>query len=186
MHTAPASYLFCSARLGFRGWLETDMPKMAAINADPEVMAYFPAVQSLEQTAQFIARMQHMQREAGFCYFALERLDTGQLIGFTGLAKQQYPADFTPCVDIGWRLARSAWGNGFATEAARRCLDFAWQHTVLDEVLSIAPKINEASIAVMQKSGMQFRNEFIHPLLLNDRRLRNCVLYRIGRPQTSL
>ncbi len=101
-------YLFSSERLGFRNWKTEDAAIMAEINADKEVMEFFPAIQTKDQTLLFIERMQKEFSEKGFCYFAVDHLKTNELIGFIGIHEQTFEADFTPCIDIGWRLKRSA------------------------------------------------------------------------------
>jgi RimJ/RimL family protein N-acetyltransferase len=171
------TYLFTSARLGFRNWTDDDIEPMAAINKDPAVMEYFPATQSLEETEKFIQRMQDQLALKGFSYYAVDRLDTGDLIGFTGLSEKDFESDFTPCIDIGWRFATHAWNQGFATEAAKRCLQYGFQQLEIKRIVSIAPIVNAKSVAVMKKAGMTFEKTFEHPLLLNDDRLRTCVLY---------
>ncbi len=100
-------------------------------------------------------------------------------IGFIGLSEQTYQADFTPCIDIGWRIKSSEWYKGFATEGAKRCLDYALNDLRIEKVYSIAPKINIKSEHVMKKTGMEKQYEFEHPLLMNDIRLKTCVLYKI-------
>ena len=177
--SASPGYLFTSQRLGFRAWREDDLAAMAAINADPAVMEFFPALQSEQETRQFITRMNLQMERHGFCYYALDRLDTSELIGFTGLSYKDFEAAFTPCVDIGWRLATSAWNQGFATEAAKRCIQYGFNELQLKEIVSMAPVINVKSIAVMQKTGMHFERYFEHPLLPGDERLRTCALYRV-------
>lgn len=172
-------HLFTSERLGFRNWEEKDIPKMAAISGDPEVMRFFPATATEEQTRQFIVRMQTDFEERGHCYFAVDRLDTNEMIGFIGLMYQDYEVDFTPCVDIGWRLKKSAWRQGFATEGAKACLDFAFRKLDLKSVVAVATCVNIPSEAVMQKIGMQKVKEFVHPRLIQDERLKDCVLYEI-------
>jgi RimJ/RimL family protein N-acetyltransferase len=111
----------------------------------------------------------------------VDRLDTAEFIGFIGLADQDYEADFTPCVDIGWRLKRSAWHNGFATEGAQRCLSFAFNEIGIDRVYAVAPKVNLRSEHIMQLAGMRKLEEFSHPRLLDDDRLRGCILYGMDR-----
>lgn len=172
-------YIFKSERLGFREWITTDLEELAAINADPRVMRFFPAVQSFEQTEAFIKRMSLQFKQKGFCYFAVDRLDTPDFIGFIGLSVQTFEAAFNPCIDVGWRLKQAAWNQGFATEGAKRCLDYALTHLNLDKVNAMAPKINIPSINVMKKLGMEEVLTFNHPLLIDDARLRECVLYEI-------
>ncbi len=170
------SYLFTSSRLGFRQWQHTDIVPMSTLNADAEVMKYFPSLQSLEETSGFIVRMQQEYAERGYCYYAVDTLHNHDFIGFIGLSWKTFQSPFTPCVDIGWRLARSAWGQGYATEGAKACLSHA-SVLGIHQVVAMAPAVNEPSVAVMRKAGMQYRERFIHPLLLNDERLRECVLY---------
>lgn len=175
----PPSYLFTSDRLGFRSWTLDDILPMHTINSDPQVMRFFPSIPSPEQTTRFVERMQGQQERNGYCYFATERLEDRQLIGFIGLAEQTYEADFTPCVDIGWRLARSSWGKGYATEGALRCLDYAFQELGLERILSVAPKVNTPSISVMQKISMTWVKNFQHSALKDYPELAECVLYAI-------
>lgn len=141
------------------------------------VMRYFPALQGRAETASFIARLQANYEERGYCYFALETLDDRQFIGFTGLMWQNYDAPFTPCTDMGWRLATSAWGKGYATEAAVRCIQYAFDELKLEKVVATAPRVNLPSINVMQKAGMRYIQDFNHPRLKGDERLERCVLY---------
>jgi RimJ/RimL family protein N-acetyltransferase len=96
-------YLFKSARLGFRNWSDIDVEKMSEINADTEVMEFFPGIQTKIQTIIFIERMKKQLTENSFCYFAVDKLENNQFIGFIGLAEQTFDSDFTPCIDIGWR-----------------------------------------------------------------------------------
>ncbi|MCW3124243.1 MAG: acetyltransferase, ribosomal protein N-acetylase [Flavipsychrobacter sp.] len=173
-------YLFTSERLGFRNWEQADIPLMAEINADPDVMEFFPGTKNHEETAAFIERMQLQLADNGYCYFAVDKLEDRSFIGFIGLSEQAYEASFTPCTDIGWRLSKKYWGKGYATEGAVRCLEYAFSNLKIKKVLAVAPKINVRSELVMQKAGMRKVEEFIHPLLLNDERLRECVLYEMA------
>ncbi len=175
----PSTYLFTSKRLGFREWKLRDLPDMIAINQNPEVMQFFPKCPTEGETRNFIQRMITSQQQFGFCYFAVELLPTQEFIGFIGLQSQTYEADFTPCVDIGWRLAKKFWGNGYATEGAMRCVQFARETTNLDEIVAVAPVINTSSVAVMKKIGMHEVKTFDHPALKDDKRLRKCVLYQL-------
>lgn len=174
-------YLFTSERLGFRNWNIADLDAMTAINTDPEVMQFFPAPYDREQTAAFIDRMQKMYAEKRYCYFAVETLREQAFIGFTGLAWQTYEAPFTPCIDIGWRLARKAWGMGYATEAAKRCLEYAFEDLLLDEVKAVAPVVNKPSVRVMEKADMKRLLSFKHPALRESPLLEDCICYGITR-----
>lgn len=179
MATAKA-YLFTSERLGFRNWIDADVDVMSEINMNADVMEFFPALQSREDTQKFIERMQKSFERTGFCYFAVDMLEDAELIGFIGLAEQTFESDFTPCVDIGWRLHPKAWYKGFATEGAKECLDYGFNKLKLEKIVSMAPVINVKSIHVMEKIGMQKVSYFEnHPYLLNDARLKKCVLYEI-------
>ncbi|GAA4464945.1 GNAT family N-acetyltransferase [Nemorincola caseinilytica] len=155
---------------------------MAAINADPAVMEFFPSIQDHEQTKAFISRMQQLFEEKGYCYFAVDTLHNGSLIGFIGIAYQTYEAPFTPYTDIGWRLCKEAWGNGYATEGAKACMEYAFGKCGLAKLYAIAPIINVRSIRIMQKLGMKEVMHFAHPLLQHDARLRECVLYEVEKP----
>lgn len=174
-------YLFQSERLGFRNWIDADIPKMSAINEDEAVMEFFPSTATPEQTAGFVARSQKMFEEKGYCYFAVERLEDAAFIGFIGLFYQEYEAPFTPCVDIGWRLAKAYWMNGYATEGAQRCLEYAFTILNLPHVVATAAQINIKSIAVMKKIGMTHYMDFIHPRLAGNTRLEQCVCYKIEK-----
>ena len=171
-------YLFTSDRLGFRNWDITDIDKMHEINSDNAVMEYFPSILTIEQTAAFIDRMKMQFENKGFCYFAVDKLEDHEFIGFIGLSEQTYEADFTPCVDIGWRIKSSEWNKGYASEGAKRCLDLALNELKLENVYSIAPKINTKSEHIMKKIGLIKQYEFEHPLLTNNDRLKTCVLYK--------
>ena len=175
------NYLFKSERLGFRNWSEKDKPKMSKINSNSKVMAFFPSTPNTEQTEQFINRMQKQYLEKGFCYFAVDTLENNEFIGFIGISEQNFKSDFTPCVDIGWRLAEKEWGKGYATEGAKKCLDFAFNDIGLKTIKSICQKINDKSERVMEKLGMKKIHTFNHPLLKEYKTLESCVLYEIER-----
>ena len=142
-------------------------------------MEFFPSTQDETITTNFIRRIRKDYDENGFCYFAVDLLETGEFIGFIGLMSQNYDAPFTPCVDIGWRLAERFWNNGYATEGANACLDFAFNTLKINKILSIAAEINVNSTNVMRKIGMTKVGNFEHPRLLNNERLKNCVWYEI-------
>ena len=171
-------YIFTSERLGFRNWRLGDIDKMHEINSDEKVMEFFPCIPTKEQTTEFIERMKKQFEDKGFCYFAVDKLEDNDFIGFIGLSEQTYDADFTPCIDIGWRIKSSEWNKGFATEGAIRCLSYALDNLKLEKIYSIAPKINIRSEHIMSKIGLKKQYEFEHPLLANDERLKYCVLYK--------
>ena len=170
-------YIIKTKRLGLRNWNASDLLPFTEMCQDKEVMKYFPNLLSEKDTENFIKRMQVHFKEFGFCYFAVDILGTNEFIGFTGMLHQNYESPFTPCVDIGWRLKKSAWNNGFATEAAIACLDFASEKLNLKEIYSIASKVNVSSIHIMKKIGMNYHSDFQHPALLKNEFLKNCVAY---------
>ena len=174
-------YIFTSERLGFRDWNDDDLDEFAEINADPKVMEHFPKPLTREETKGFIDRLQKHYIANGHNYFAAEILETGELIGFIGLALQTYESDFTPNVDIGWRLKTSAWRKGYATEGAKRCLDLAFNELKLEKVISTCVLINTNSENVMKKLGMRKVKTFTHPNLKDYPEMGDSVLYEINR-----
>ena len=173
--------MLTTPRLTLRPWRDSDLTAMAAINANPGVMRYFPAVQTEEQTAAFITRQQRQQEERGFCYFAAELRQTEALVGFVGLSYQDYAAPFTPAVDIGWRLHPDVWRRGLATEGAAACLAHAFGKLGLESVVAVAVLANAPSFGVMQKIGMQPGGEFDHPALADYPTLKRCRWYSARR-----
>lgn len=175
-----------SPRLWLRRWRESDRDAFAALNADPEVMAFFPSVLTRSASdASIDAWLQQFQTQ-GWSNWAVEVQATGQFIGFVGLTVPRRVLPFSPCVEIGWRLARSAWGNGFATEAAREALKFGFEVLRLPEVVSFATLGNARSRAVMERIGLRnTRQDFEHPGLPEGHPLRPHCLYRISRANWS-
>jgi RimJ/RimL family protein N-acetyltransferase len=177
MNFDSSSYLFTSKRLGFRSWEFSDLDDLFELNNDERVMQYFPNVADRDKCLNFINRMQEMHALRGYCYFAVECLDKKRFIGFIGISYIDFQSSFTPCVDIGWRLLPEFWGDGFATEGARRCLIYAFDDLNISEIVAIAPTINRPSISVMHKIGMIKLNSFIHPLLIDFEKLKYCELF---------
>ncbi len=171
------TYTFTSERLGFREWTLDDLELLTEINNDDDVMEFFPFKPSKQETKAFIVRMQEMFAEKGFCYFPVDLLENGECIGFIGLCEQTYLKDLDVFIDIGWRLKKSIWNKGYATEGAKACLDFGFQQMGLNKIYSVAPEINLKSELIMKKIGMQRIKTFIHPKLLDNDRLKHCVLY---------
>lgn len=174
-------YLFKSSRLGFRCWQDTDSSLLFEINNDEEVMEFFPEKPSKNDTLAFIKRMQALYARLGFCYFAVDKLENNEFIGFIGLAEQVFEADFTPCIDIGWRLKKSEWRKGYASEGAKACLGFGFEQLALEKIMALASVVNTKSEAVMKKIGMVKVKTFQHPKLLQHASLRDCVLYEITK-----
>lgn len=172
------NYIFKSERLGFRDWELNDIEKMHEINSDEKVMEFFPSVLTKQQTTEFVQRMKNQFIEKSFCYFAVDKLEDNKFIGFIGLSEQTYNADFTPCIDIGWRIKSSEWNKGFATEGAKKCLEYALNDLKIERIYSVAPKINTKSEHIMTKIGLKKQYEFEHPLLIKNEQLKTCVLYK--------
>jgi len=172
-------YIFSSKRLGFRNWTINDLKEFSEINADPSVMEHFPNTLSKKDTERFIERLRSMYNDKGYTYFATEILKTGELIGFIGLAHQTYIAKFTPATDIGWRLKKTAWGKGYATEGAKKCLAYAFTELKLNKIIAICTINNEKSEKVMKKIGMTKQGSFKHPNLTEFPEHEQCVWYEI-------
>lgn len=172
-------YIFKSQRLGFRNWTENDLTELSKLNADLEVMEHFPKTLTEKESAGLIRRFQNHYDKNGYNYFATEILDTGEFIGFIGLAYQEYETEFTPATDIGWRLKRSAWGKGYATEGAKRCLEFAFSELGLEKVVSTCTIGNKNSEKVMKKIGMSKKGEFNHPKLKEYPEYEKCIWYEL-------
>jgi RimJ/RimL family protein N-acetyltransferase len=182
---APVDYRVDTERLILRRWRETDREPFAAMNADREVMRYFRAPRDREASDAFLDRIDSSFDERGYGLWAVERRDDGLFLGFTGLAWQAFEAAFTPAVEVGWRYVHAAWGNGYATEAARAALAFGFERVGLTEIISMTARGNLASQRVMTRIGMT-RNpadDFDYPLLPEDSPLRPSVLYRFTREQ---
>ena len=147
-------------------------------------MEHFPAPLSRRQSDELIERIEAEFEANGFGLWALELRATGEFLGFAGLAVPAFEAHFTPAVEVGWRLARSAWGNGYATEAGRAVLDFGFGEAGLSEVVSFTTVANRRSRAVMERLGMSHDpdDDFDHPGLPPGHRQRRHVLYRIAAP----
>ena len=174
-------------RLCLRRWCATDRQPFAALNADPRVMEYFPALLPREQSDALAARIEgHFERH-GFGLWAVEIVDIAPFAGFIGLSVPHFEAHFTPCVEIGWRLAAGYWGCGYATEGARAVLAFGFEQLRLAEIVSFTVTHNLRSRRVMERLGMT-RNpadDFDHPALPEGHPLRRHVLYRIARPEVA-
>lgn len=172
-----------TARLRLRQWRDEDLAPFAALNADPEVMAHFPAVLSREESDAGAARARAGIARDGYGFWAVEVLGGAPFIGFVGIKPVNFAAPFAPAVEIGWRLARSTWGRGYATEAARAALTFGFGQLRLKEIVSFTVPANTRSRAVMERLGMTHdpAEDFDHPNLPEGHALRRHVLYRVAR-----
>ena len=171
-----------TSRLVLRQWCERDRAPFAKLNAGPLVMEYFPAVLNRDQSNAMVDRLVNQLQRDGYGLWAVEIRTSGEFIGYVGLAVPGWRAAFTPCTEIGWRLARSAWGHGYATEAANEALATAFGPAGLHDVVSFTTTSNLRSQHVMQRVGMtrDSSEDFDHPLL-TDGPLRRHVLYRLKR-----
>lgn len=165
-------------RLLLRQWRPEDAVPFAALNADPEVMAHFPTPLSREESDALAARIAGLIDRQGWGFWALERKTDGAFLGFTGLHRPEN-LPFSPCTEVGWRLARAFWGQGYATEAARACLAFAFTELGESRVVSFTAVSNGRSQAVMRRLGMEQEGCFDHPALPEGHCLRPHVLFQL-------
>jgi ribosomal-protein-alanine N-acetyltransferase len=172
-------------RLVLRPWLPADNVPFAALNADPGVMKYFPGTLTREESDAFIERVHDHFAQHGFGFWALGVPGVAPFIGFVGLAVPRFEAHFTPCVEIGWRIAAEYWNRGYATEAAKAGVAFGFATLGLKEIVAFTVPENVASRRVMEKLGMSHdaADDFDHPSLPVGHRLRRHVLYRINSSQ---
>lgn len=172
-------------RLILRTWVDEDLESMLAINQDPKVMEYFPSLQDLEMTKNFIDKVNVHFENHGYSLYATVRKDTGEFIGFIGLFTPEFESHFTPAIEIGWRLSSNHWGQGFATEGAKAVLDYAFRELKIPEIVSFTAASNAKSIRVMQKIGLKHNeaDDFYHPKLDDTSLLKRHVLYRLTRTQ---
>jgi len=168
-------------RLILRQWQQADIEPYVLLNYDPEVAEFFPSTLTREETMAQIDRATNHIKQHGFGFFAVERKDNGEFIGFTGLSHPRFESHFTPCVEIGWRLSKANWGNGFATEAAKACLQFGFETLKIDEIFSFTAEHNIRSENVMKKIGMVKAGYFEHPSIAGGHPLKRHVLYKISQ-----
>jgi len=160
-------YLFTTPRLGFRRWQASDLEAFTAINTDAEVMRFFQRPLPKEETEAMMERMERLYEDKGFCYFAVDVLESEALLGTIGLGWKTFEADFTPTVDIGYRIGKN-WWNDYARQLQ------------IPKVVAMASIGNLASIQVMKKIGMEYWKEFDHPELQNCPSIQRCTLYQIA------
>ncbi len=168
-------------RLVLRDWISSDQALYIDMNQDESVMEFFPSVVTAEQSLTHIERIRELINGAGYGLFAVERKEDNAFIGFTGFSHPRFKATFTPCVEIGWRLASNYWNKGYATEAAKACIDFGFEKMQWKDIYSFTSVLNTRSENVMKKIGMQKEGEFDHPLLDDSDPLQKHVLYKISQ-----
>ncbi|QJR11944.1 Acetyltransferase [Usitatibacter rugosus] len=168
-------------RLLLRQWRDSDRDPYGALNDDPAVMEFFPARLSRAASDEAIDAMSRSIAERGWGNWAVEIRETGEFIGFTGLSVPKRVLPFSPCVEVGWRLAKAHWGKGYATEAATASLRAGFDTVGLEEIVSFTALINLRSRAVMERIGMKNANaDFEHPGVPEGNALRMHCLYRIS------
>jgi len=180
--SAPLAEL-ATDRLRLRQWREADREPLAAMSADPAVMEFYPAPSTREESDAAIDRWRAQIAGQGWSNWAVEITQSREFIGFVGLSVPRRVLPFSPCVEVGWRLARPHWGKGYATEAARAALAFGFDELALEEIVSFTALVNRRSRAVMERIGMANANQdFEHPAVPEGHRLRPHCLYRIRKP----
>ncbi len=177
-----------TSRLRLRTWRDADLAPFAALNADPQVMRFFPEALDRAASDALAARIMAHFDAHGFGPWAVEIPGTVDFAGFVGLMIPAFEAHFTPCIEIGWRLSRSVWGQGYATEAAQVALDYAFNTLAADEVVALTVPANLPSRAVMERLGMTRSpaDDFDHPRLPSGHALQRHVLYRKKNPGLAL
>jgi ribosomal-protein-alanine N-acetyltransferase len=171
-------------RLVLRHWRDADREPFAALNADPRVMEFFPSVLDRTESDAFADRIEVHFAQTGFGLWAVELPGFVSFIGFIGLSIPRFQAHFTPCVEIGWRLAHAYWGKGYASEGGRRVLTYGFRLLRLPEIASFPARQNFRSRAVIERIGLRRdpSGDFDHPALPEGHWLRPHVLYRIAAP----
>jgi RimJ/RimL family protein N-acetyltransferase len=173
--------------LVLRPWRPSDLDAFAVMNTDPRVVEFLPKALTREESDALAGRIQQNFVDHGFGLWAVELPGVAEFIGFTGLAVPRFTAHFTPCVETGWRLASEYWGRGYATEAARASLAYAFDELGCEEVVSFTVPTNMRSRHVMERLGMTCSREddFDHPLVAEGHPLRRHLLYRVRREKAE-
>ncbi len=165
-------------RLILRHWTEEDKPFFAALNADERVMEFFPSLLTREESDAMVDRIQTAMERNGFGMWCVEIPGEIKCAGFIGVGIPKMETDFTPCVEIGWRLAFDQQGKGYATEGANACMNYARDILKLKDIVAFTVPKNVKSRNVMEKLGMKYEKDFLHPSVADDSPLKLHVLYR--------
>lgn len=170
-------------RLRLRRWRDDDLGSFAAMSADPEVMQYLMGLLSRELCVRVIARIDEHFAASHFGLWAIERKADAAFLGLAGLQHVNFEAPFTPAVEVGWRLRRDAWGQGYAFEAAAAAIDDGFARIHLDRIVAFTVPANQRSQALMQRLGMQRDpdHDFAHPRLPGNHPLSGHWLFRLSR-----
>ena len=171
-------------RLVLRLWRDEDLAPFAKMSADPEVMQWLGGVLTLDQVQAYKVRADSSFAELAMCRMVIERRADGAFVGSCGLMPGHESVPFVPYTDVGWRLARSAWGQGYASEAAAAVMADGFARLGLDEITAITAQINVRSQAVMQRLGMRrdAASDFDHPAFEPGDPMRRTVVYRMSAP----
>ena len=171
-------------RLILRQWEESDLLPFYKLNSDPEVMKYFPALLSREESDQFASENRLRIDQNGWGLWAVEEKKSQTFVGFVGLNQPKVELPFSPCIEVGRRLAKEYWGKGYATEAGRKALKYAFDVLEVSEVVSFTAATNRRSEAVMQRLGLaNAHSKFSHPEVPPHSQLCEHILYRISLEQ---
>lgn len=177
-------FILDTERLILRNWKDSDLMPFIELNMDSRVMEFFPNILSEDETRAMVCRIKKHIEENGFGLWAVEIKETGEFIGYVGLSTVNFKEDFTPCIEVGWRLACRFWGKGYAQESARECIKYGFNRLNLKEVFSFTSVLNTKSINVMQKIGMKYMKEFDHPNVETNNKLRRHILYVVRKEET--
>jgi RimJ/RimL family protein N-acetyltransferase len=174
-----------TSRLVLRPWRESDLAPFAALNADPRVMEHMPALLTRAESDAFAGRIARSFDEHGLGLWAVEIPGVTPFAGFVGLSIPGFDARFTPCVEIGWRLARDYWGAAYALEGARAVLADGFERLALPEIVSFTVLANQRSWRLMERLGMRRSpaDDFDHPRLPKEHPLARHILYRLAREE---
>ncbi len=175
-------------RLLLRRWRQSDRESFGRLNSDPLVMEHFPSTLTRSDSDTFAERIETGFEQRGYGLWAVEVPGRSDFVGYVGLAYHDFPAHFTPAVEIGWRLDHQHWGHGYATEAAPAAVADGFTRVGLEEIVSFTVPANVRSTRVMERLGMTHdpADDFDHPRLPEGHHLRRHVLYRLNRAQWSL
>lgn len=173
-------------RLILRQWKESDSEPFIKMGLDENVMRFFPKLLSATESISLIQRISALIDENGWGFWAVELKETQEFIGFIGLHNQPEQFDFSPCIEIGWRIATGHWKKGYATEGAKAALEYAFNILNKDKVVSFTATVNKPSQAVMERLGMRKVKYFNHPKLPDEHALQKHVLYEIYHPKLEL
>ena len=166
-------------RLILRSWIREDRIAFAELNGNSNVMRYFPATLSVDESNAFVDRINREFEETGFGLYAVEIKETGEFIGYVGFHRFTFDAPFSPGWEIGWRISDRFWHRGYATEAAMACLAYAREKRLCDRLCSFTAVPNVPSENVMKRIGMSYQGTFMHPTLADGHWLKEHKLYSI-------